>query len=178
MNAHVRRAVPADAASIAATHIRTWQTAYRGQLPDRYLDELDQELPRRTEFWQTHISIPPARTETWVASDATELMGFVALGPARHEETTAFGEIYAIYVEPRAWNQGLGRILMAQAVSRLASLAFSQAILWVLESNVRARRFYELAGWALDSSKTETLPGGIVLREVCYRKTLQPKKEE
>src|SRR5262249_48563054 len=33
----LREAVPADAAAIAALHLRSWQTAYRGILPNHYI---------------------------------------------------------------------------------------------------------------------------------------------
>jgi ribosomal protein S18 acetylase RimI-like enzyme len=179
MSALLRPAVVADAASIARVHIESWQSAYRGQLPDRYLDELNEELPRRTEFWRTHISTPPEKVEIWVTGNALSVEGFVAFGPARHAEKTPVAEIYAIYVHPRFWNEGVGRSLFVHAMSRLTSLGWSEAVLWVLESNARARRFYEIAGWIVDgSSKTETLPGKIELQEVCYRKTLQQLKEE
>ena|SRR5579864_3769912 len=175
----IRPAVPADAASIATVHIQSWRAAYRGQLPDRYLDELDQELPRRTEFWYTHISTPPENVEIWVAGDPIVIVGFLALGPARHMEAEMIGEIYAIYVDPQSWNQGAGRALFGHGEGRLRAMVYSQAILWVLESNTRARRFYEIAGWVIDgNSKTEILTDGIELREVCYRKTFPGLKEE
>jgi GNAT superfamily N-acetyltransferase len=175
----IRPAVPADAGSIATVHIRSWQAAYRGQLPDRYLDELEHELPRRTEFWHAHISTPPQNTEIWVAQDPIEIVGFLALGPARAMDAKMIGEIYAIYVHPRSWNQGNGQALFQHGEGRLRSMVYSQAILWVLESNARARQFYEIAGWVVDgASKTETLTDGIELREICYRKTLQRKEEE
>lgn len=179
MSYDLRPALPADAASIATVHIHSWQAAYRGQLPDRFLDELGQELSQRTQFWRTHISAAPPQTEVWIAGDAASVFGFVALGPARHEGDNTLGEIYAIYVHPRHWSQGAGRDLFKHGENRLSSMGYIEALLWVLESNSRARRFYESAGWSVDGlSKTETLPGDIELREVCYRKALQPLKEE
>jgi len=179
MNALVRRAAPEDAESIATVHIESWQTAYRGQLPDPYLDQLDLELVRRTEFWRMHIATPRPNTEIWVACGSAHAEGFAALGPARDADPNSTGEVYAIYVQPRQWNQGLGRALFTHATNRLASLGFSTAILWVLESNARARRFYEIAGWSLDgATKLETLPGGIELREVSYRIMFRHRNEE
>jgi len=176
----VRRAVPDDAASIASVHIETWQHAYRGQLPNHYLDQLSEQLARRSEFWRKEISDPRSdKHEIWVASGETGVTGFVALGPEREADEPLAGEIYAIYVNPRSWNQGLGRELITQSGQRLSALGYRAAILWVLESNTRARRFYELAGWATDGKiKTETLAGGIELREVRYRKVLSNRKEE
>src|ERR1700739_4320810 len=140
MDSYVRRAVAEDAESIAAVHIRSWQTAYRGQLPDRYLDHLGEELERRTALWRAMILAPPTnKHEVWVGGAHVD--GFVALGPAREADPDVTGELYAIYVNPIRWGQGLGRTLFSLATKRLAELGFATAMLWVLESNVRARRF-------------------------------------
>ncbi len=180
MNALVRRAIPEDAEAIAAVHIQSWQIAYRGQLPGHYLDHLGNEFEGRNAFWRTEISSPRTRTnEVWVADSQTQVDGFVAIGPARGADPNVTGEIYAIYVNPSRWDQGLGRALFTHATQRLASLGYSTAILWVLESNTRARRFYEVAGWALDGgAKLESIPDGIELREVSYRILFRPENEE
>jgi ribosomal protein S18 acetylase RimI-like enzyme len=168
MDALIRKAVPDDAESIATVHVRSWQAAYRGQLSDSFLDGLDQELAPRAAFWRTEISNPRSpRHEIWVAVTDALVEGFVALGPERHADPA--GEIYAIYVNPQRWDQGLGRTLFARATERLFAAAYPRAILWVLESNARARRFYEIAGWTLDNkTKIESLPGGVQLQEVRY----------
>ena len=180
ISASIRQAVEADAGAIAALHIRSWQSAYRGQLPDHFLDSLDHELGRRTEFWQTHISmVSSAKHEIWAADLEACVNGFVALGPARDTESEATGELYAIYVNPDRWDQGLGSALLAHATGRLTALGYSAAILWVLESNTRARRFYERAGWAADGRiKIETLPDNVELREVRYRTRFGQQNEE
>ncbi len=178
MNVQLRRAEPADAAAIATVHIQTWQAAYRGQLPDHYLDHLGSEVNQRAEMWRSNILNPRPKTEIWVANNNGQLEGFVALGPARDANATT-GEVYAIYVHPNHWDQGVGRTLFTHAASRLVSLEFSAAFLWVLESNARARRFYELAGWNFDGrTKLETRPNGIELKEVSYRKEFRRDREE
>jgi ribosomal protein S18 acetylase RimI-like enzyme len=179
MESFVRRAVPQDAEEIAEVHIRTWQIAYRGQLPDEFLDNLGPTLQRRIEFWRTQISTPPApQHEVWVAGRGSRVHGFVAIGPARDADQTT-GELYAIYVDPKHWHKGLGRALCAHAANRLAAHGYQTAILWVLESNVRVRRFYEIGGWSLDGgSKVESRPGDVELREVRYRFDFRREKEE
>lgn len=171
MSALVRKAVDGDAQAIASLHIKSWQSAYRRQLPDEFLDHLSNELERRTEFWRTHISTAGlGRHEIWTAKVETRLNGFAALGPARDADADAAAELYAMYVDPECWSQGVGRTLLAHSSERLAALGYSIAILWVLESNIRARRFYERAGWRADGgSKIESLPDSVTLREVRYR---------
>jgi len=69
----------------------------------------------------------------------------------------------------------VGRTLFAWATARLFAALYPGAILWVLESNTRARRFYELAGWTLDNkTKIESLPGGVQLQEVRYGISFAP----
>lgn len=180
MNPLVRLAKPDDAETIAAVHIRGWQSAYRGQLPDDYLEGLSQATEERSAFWRKEISTPRSnRNETWVSDWQSQVEGFAAIGPAGSAEVNTTGEVYAIDVNPICWGQGLGRALFAHVTNRLAALKYSTAILWVLESNKRARRFYEVAGWAADGgTKLETIPDGIQLQEVSYSIRFHRKNEE
>lgn len=82
------------------------------------------------------------------------------------------GEIYAIYLVPAAWDEGIGRQLMAAALGRLGEAGFGQVILWVLDSNVRARRFYEAGGWRADGAVKPDDSFGVPMTEVRYRRPL------
>jgi hypothetical protein len=55
----------------------------------------------------------------------------------------------------------------------LAEGGFTAATLWVLGTNVRARRFYEIAGWVADGAVKTDHRGDVELREVRYRRTLE-----
>ncbi|MFZ0773128.1 MAG: GNAT family N-acetyltransferase [Candidatus Sulfotelmatobacter sp.] len=178
MEALVRRAVPEDAEAIAALQIRSWQIEYRGQLPDKCLDQLGRQLSQRSEVWQAHISTPPtSKNEIWVVDTETRVDAFAAIGPAREADPNITGELDAIYVDPDRWRQGLGRALFTHATGRLKALGYSTAILWVLESNARARRFYEIAGWSADGGSKLESRTGFELREVSYRILFHREKE-
>jgi GNAT superfamily N-acetyltransferase len=98
-------------------------------------------------------------------------MGFVSAGPAR-DEPEHVGEVYAIYLDPGAWGHGVGRELFRRATDWLVREGYREAMLWVLGSNARSRRFYEAAGWHADGgTKTEAYPG-TPLEEVRYRRRL------
>jgi GNAT superfamily N-acetyltransferase len=169
---HIRPAQPTDAAAIAEVHVRSWQDAYRGLLPQDYLDKLD--VGRRRAGWDRILAATAwPGTGAFVAECSNGIIGFAHIGPARDEdEPDAVGEMTAIYVLARAWGAGAGRALMAAAVATLADAGFAEASLWVLDGNTRARGFYELAGWAVDGVDRVEERYGFPLREVRYRRTL------
>lgn len=168
----VRDARPEDAAAIADVHIRTWQAAYRGQVADELLDGLEAQRAARAERWRGWISEPRATPHRVLVAEAGEaVVGFASLGAARDLPPTT-GEVYAIYVAPEAWGTGAGRELFARAAELLRSFGFTEAVLWVLRSNARARRFYEIAGWRTDGAERQEVMSGTTLEEVRYRISL------
>lgn len=166
----IRTAVPADAAAIAAVHVRSWQWAYRGQLPDTFLDGLSETLERRTAMWRDRLEQGREQGRTWVAEVDGQIAGFADAGPSREGDATPeTGEVNAIYLEQRVAGMGAGRALFARAIEFLRQQGYRMATLWVLSSNDRARRFYEKAGWRPDgATKVEERPG-FQLAETRYR---------
>jgi GNAT superfamily N-acetyltransferase len=161
----VRAAVPGDAEAIAAVHVAAWQEAYAHVFEPGALAALD-PAPR-TRHWREGIR------SGWTVLVADDGSGFVSVGPARDADEPELGELYAIYVTPERWGTGVGRALMAAALEALRDGDFSEAVLWVLEDNPRARRFYERAGWALDGAAKEEEFLGTRVREVRYRISLR-----
>jgi ribosomal protein S18 acetylase RimI-like enzyme len=169
----IRAALPEDASGIAIVHVRSWQSAYRGLLPQAYLDRLDPA--QRATRWEQHLAETDwSRAGILIADAGGRLLGFVSYGPARDDDADPqrIGQIYSIYLTSDAWGQGTGRQLMAAALERLAEAGFCQATLWVLDSNARARRFYEAGGWAADGSVMQDDSRGFPLIEVRYRRGL------
>lgn len=168
----VRIATVDDAVAVAAVHVRTWRHAYRGLLPDAYLDGLSVE--RRNEVWSRILSetdLP--RTGTFVLEEGLDVIGFVHVAPTRDDDLpAATGEVTGIYITPSAWSRGGGRQLMDTAKASLKAAGFATAALWVLEANVGARSFYERQGWVPDGARKVDDRGDFVLIEVRYCTTL------
>jgi ribosomal protein S18 acetylase RimI-like enzyme len=156
----IRPGTPADADAVAGVHVRTWQAAYAHVFPADRLDNLSPD--RRAEQWRQH---PPL-----VAEDDGAIIGFVSVGASRDDD--AEGELYAIYVDPTRWGTGVGRELIEAGEARLRELGQHEVVLWVLEDNPRARRFYEAAGWRIDGARRPIEFLGIEVPEVRYRKRL------
>ena len=155
-------------------HVRSWQSAYRGKMPQDYLDGLDPAV--RAETWRRIMAeTEPSRGGVLTAvAESGGITGFASFGPARDPDTDQrrTGEVFAIYVDPDAWGTGTGRQLMAGAAAELARLGYTDAILWVLDTNDRARRFYALAGWKEDGASKTDGSRGFDIAEVRYRRTL------
>lgn len=169
----VRQASPDDAADIGAVHVRSWQSAYRGLMPQDYLDRLDPA--DRAERWrQTLRDMDWSRGGILVIADGVEIVDFAGFGPTcdADDDPAQVGEIAAIYLLPEVRGKGLGRRLMGSALENLTAAGYVQAALWVLDSNVRARRFYSHGGWVEDGTVKQDDSRGFSITEVRYRRPL------
>jgi GNAT superfamily N-acetyltransferase len=162
----VRRATARDAASITRIQERGWQAAYRHVFPVEELDRGGFIEPAR---WRARLRHPPKGWVTFVAARDRTVVGFASVGPSR--DLPELGELYAIYVDPGEWSGGTGRALILEAERELAS-RYTEATLWVLEDNPRARKFYERAGWQADGARKSFDRWGVAAPEVRYRKLL------
>jgi GNAT superfamily N-acetyltransferase len=168
----IRAARLADAAQIAVVHVRSWQGAYRGLMPQAYLDGLDPA--QRLGQWERSLAeVDAGRTGVLVADASGDLLGFASYSPSRDSDAnpSRVGEIGAIYLLPGAWGKGIGRRLMEATLSCLATAGFVQVTLWVLDSNVRARRFYEAGDWSADGGQKLDESRGFPITQVRYRRS-------
>jgi ribosomal protein S18 acetylase RimI-like enzyme len=166
----VRPASAADATAIGTVHVRTWQAAYAGLMPADALAALD--IADRAAFWRRVISVRADPAALFVAESGGEVVGFASVGrsgPADGAEPPA-GQVYAIYVTPGQWSTGAGLALMRASVEHLGAQGFTEIRLWVLDTNERARRFYERFGFAPDGVEQldDQFAGMPPLREVRY----------
>jgi ribosomal protein S18 acetylase RimI-like enzyme len=169
----VRDAIVNDAEALAVVHVRTWQEAYRGKVPQEYLDRLD--LSQRQQGWRQSIQQDRAPAGTLVFEhEGAGVVGFISVSPCRDTDADPqlVGEIQAVYLLPEYWGRGVGRLLMEAGMRRLADAGYREIILWVLETNGRARRFYEAGGWHADGLTKTDDSRGFPLVEVRYRHTV------
>ena len=171
MAADVRPARPDEGAAIARAHVLSWQSCYRGQMPDEILDSLS--VDDRTQQWDARIASDEGRAGVFVADADGEIVGFASCGPTHEDHgMPGAGELQAIYLLPGWWGQGVGRTLLAKAVARLRDDGHRRAMLWVLTANDRARRFYESAGWSCDGTEQMYQRQGYDIPEVRYVRDL------
>jgi GNAT superfamily N-acetyltransferase len=162
----VRAAVPADADEAARVQARSWRSAYRGLIAQEFLDGLEPGFfADRYTFGRVGLLMP----STLVAVDGAAILGLATTGLCRDGDFPNFGELMAIYVDPAHMRRGVGRSLLAAARERLRMVGVAGALLWVLDGNTPARRFYERDGWGFDGACRTTTFGDSSVRQVRYR---------
>jgi GNAT superfamily N-acetyltransferase len=176
----VRQATLSDAEQIARVQTASWQSSYRGILPDSILDTMDpvRRIGSRREI------LADSGALNLVAYDTThgDLVGFANAGPsrkqghpeiapedARHDlpRLARLGELYEIYILDRAKRYGLGRELFETVTDWCRSRHMVTMVVWVLEGNQHARRFYEAMGGEI-SSRAHTTVRGFAVVELAY----------
>jgi GNAT superfamily N-acetyltransferase len=166
----IRPAKPGDEMNVADVHVRSWQAAYKGLLPDDYLDGLRPE-DRAQRY--TFGSDDPRQPFTIVSTEAGLISGFATIAPARDPDLAGYGELYALYVAPEWWGHGIGAALVTAARDLLCERGFRNAALWVMANNIRAERFYKIDQWAPDGLRRSDTVWGVVVDEVRYRRSLE-----
>jgi GNAT superfamily N-acetyltransferase len=104
-----------------------------------------------------------------VYPDKAARIGTAARVPKITRPKAAADPTTTLYIEADRLDTGLGRRLIQTATRWLRTNPFSCATLWVLDSNDRARRFYEKAGWVRDGTMKVDDREGFSLHEVRYR---------
>ena len=166
MDIRIREAVPADAGPITRVHIDTWRTSYAGIVPDEHLAGLSYD--DREAVWGQILTRHRHTQHNFVAeTDGGEIVGFAGGGPEREGDEVYRGELYAIYLLEAHQRRGVGRRLACAVARGLLSAGFESMLLWVLEDNHRARRFYESLGGVVVGRKSIEI-GGAALVEVSY----------
>jgi ribosomal protein S18 acetylase RimI-like enzyme len=134
----IRPATVADADAIAALHVASWRSAYRGILKDGTLGPaLDGE---RRAHWRRKLAAMAPTDAVLIV----EGQGFIA---AWAEGDPGFGAyIDSLHVHPERRSAGLGRRLLGAAMRRVADRGEARAYLWVFDGNTRAIDFYRRLG--------------------------------
>ncbi|HXA41668.1 MAG TPA: GNAT family N-acetyltransferase [Candidatus Solibacter sp.] len=157
----IREATLGDRPGIREMRRRVWHTTYGDTWPAEAIDDLfDGNIELVTEHPQSWT----APFINLVAHVDGEIVGAAASGVLPDGE----GELVSLNVLSAHHGTGVAQQLWAATISALRARGCASMQIWVVETNARARRFYEKHGAAVFASGSASL-GGIAAREVCYR---------
>jgi GNAT superfamily N-acetyltransferase len=159
MTALLRTVTDVDFAEIGSLHYRSRAAAYADFLPPAALTFGSPAA--LAEWWTERWKWEQDTHRGTVAVDDDAIVGFTYLGPS---EEPGVRELGAIHVDPAYVGSGIGKLLMVDARAHLGD----RAVLWVLEGNDRARRFYERGGWVFDGTTREAPIGDVLTQQLRY----------
>ena len=161
----IRIAEAGDEHAIASVHIKSWQEAYHGLIPQDYLDALPSEFESRVKMW-TNLLANPQRW-AWVAENGNGIVGFVLFGPPRDPHREGFIELGAIYLLASEKGKGTGFSLLSAGFNKMRDLGFKKSYCWVLENNPTIK-FYERSGAKFSGQAKDDEIGGKHFKELAY----------
>ena len=161
MNVNIRKAIVSDASAFATVNINTWKVAYKGIIPQDYLDSrtVDDKIPK----WAERISnTKENKKEMFVAEicdqNGSEIVGFSMGGPSHFEDYKIDGDLHAIYILPKYWKQGIGTLLFNAIIKGFMKKQYKSMVIWALKEN-SACEFYKKMGGIQKFHKTLTYGG-------------------
>jgi len=150
----------ADTGVIAALHRATVAVAYREYFPD----SPPPTIAELQAIWAERLADPTAMA--LVACRAGRPAGSVM---ARADPDFPGGQLVGLHVLPTEWGRSIGSGLHDAALAALSQAGYSEAGLWVIAANNRARRMYERRGWVRRPGAGQQAYG---VTEVRYRREL------
>ncbi len=139
----------------AFVHYTAWNESYTGLIPQAYLDT------RSLEQCRTIARSPGANT--LVAVTEEQVAGFASYLPDCRSFVSVPDscEVVALYVLERYKGQGIGTALLQRCLRELPEE--KAVVLFVLEGNEKAIRFYEKQGFVFTGhALAQKIPGGEI----------------
>lgn len=151
----LREATVADITLIASMHALSWASAYRGILPDAYLDrDIHDE---RVAHWEARMQeIAAGAGRVLIAEHGGEAVGFVCFLEPDEAGSVLVDNLHSL---PERKGLGTGTAMLAEAIRWARSRGARQLYLSVLEENAAAIGFYESRGWQRTEREADHMAG-------------------
>ena len=169
MDAVVRLADRGEARTLASLHLEAAIAGYGHIFPEEAVPPTLDEVLVQWQHW-----LGPDWDEgrrAFVAELDATVVGVVLAGSDPSEPRC--GHVARLYVRPDRWGARTGSALYRRATAHLREAGFSEATLWVLEHNLRARGWYERLGWRLTGER-KPVYAPAQIDDLRYRISLEP----
>ena len=134
----LRKAVASDSRSILEVNVKTWCVAYKGIIPEDYLqyrkDTIEEQIRRCEETVEDDNNV-------YVALENGNVVGIMSYGPSRTIGFENYGEIYTLYVLNEHQKKGIGTLLLQKGIQELKNMDYNKIIVNCLKDN-KSNDFY------------------------------------
>ena len=162
-NLIIRKTKYEDIEQIVDINIKDWKKIYKGIIDNEILENLNRE--EKIRKWKEHYNIE----NTIVAEENGIILGYCRYTDnAVYENTDIDSEIIALYVDYSKLRHGIGKKLVEYVKEDLRNKNKIKMVIWCLEKNENARKFYEKMGGKLLPNKKYFEKEGKKYKEVGY----------
>jgi len=156
----IRLANVNDAKSIAHIRVDGWKNAYKGMIPDSFLNTLDYGSEENRVKSRINRSDSEFKSDILVYEDEGEVLAYAYFGKAIDEAFPTYqSEVVALYVLPSKKGMGIGTKLMNEIKSLLIKQGYSNMIVWCLKENYPSIKFYEHLGGIIKEEREFEIDG-------------------
>ena len=148
----IREAKVNDAVRIAEIEVASSQYAYNNIVSDECLYQ-DLSVENRIPVHQKWIT--ERRFGVYVYEDSTTgiIKGMMGIGMCEDEDKKDAFELHFLYVDPDYVRMGFGSEMLRYFEQTGKEKGYQEFVVWVLEENEKARRFYEKHNYCLDGKE-------------------------
>lgn len=149
-----------DKMLISRIYEESWKYTYKGIIPQDYLESIPEG------GWVANLE--NSNWSTLICVDNGRIVGTSSFCESRFNQFDGWGEIISIYLLPDYMGRGFGKALFDSVIAELKKMGYRNIFLWVLEENLRARKFYEKEGFSMTDDYLNDNIGGKDVREIRY----------
>jgi ribosomal protein S18 acetylase RimI-like enzyme len=161
MEPTVREATVEDVPGIQRVARSGWRETYGKFLSEAAIETILDDWYAADEF-----EGPITSSESvYLVAEIDGVAGYASAAPTANEEA----QLYAIYVDPDHWNDGLGTALLDGVRDRLSDRGSRRLRVEVLAENTVGVSFYESRGFERTSEREREIGSQTLVEYVYYR---------
>lgn len=148
----IREATVRDVESIARIEVLSCRYAYRNIVSDECLYQ-DLSVEGRIPVHEKWIAEKRFGVYVYEDADTGILKGMMGVGWCEDEDKEGAYELHFLYVDPDFVRMGIGTEMLKFFEQKGKEKGCTEFVVWVLEENEKARRFYEKHHYRLDGKE-------------------------
>ena len=158
----LRIATNKDIAGLSRCVATCWKKAYRGLVPQTYLNQL------RYDFWEPAYKrwLADDRIATLCMEQNGEIIATTTFGDGRDAKLPGWAETMMVFVDPAYKGMGIGSNMLNTQLRILKKQGFMQDYVWALGTNTPAIKFYQKHGFRLSGETWDGQVGGFKVVDV------------
>ena len=135
--------MPADGLEIGRLQVESMRSGFTEIVPPELMPPMD--AAAQGEKYAKYAQDTDCLT--FIAENSRgHITGFTCAGPNRGEEKEMDAELYALYVHPKFFGEGIGPLLLEHLLTQVKHTSWRSLIVWFFAANALAEKCYLKTG--------------------------------